>query len=102
MGIDPFPAFLFRVQVMIHDNIYNEISNWNYTAFAEAICSNAGAGLFTAKCKTMGELDAAFKAVQSEENLKKLCFVEVILDRTDCTRELLEWGSRVAASNSRA
>lgn len=31
----------------------------------------------------------------------ELCFIMVVTHRDDCSTELLEWGSRVAAANSR-
>ena len=31
----------------------------------------------------------------------RLCFIEAVIDRDDCSSELLEWGSRVAAANAR-
>ena len=31
----------------------------------------------------------------------ELCFIMVVTHRDDCSKELLEWGSRVAAANSR-
>jgi pyruvate decarboxylase len=30
-----------------------------------------------------------------------LCFIEVIVHKDDTSKELLEWGSRVSAANSR-
>jgi hypothetical protein len=32
---------------------------------------------------------------------RRLCFIEVVVHRDDCSHELLEWGSRVSAANSR-
>ena len=31
----------------------------------------------------------------------RLCFIECFVHRDDCSKELLEWGSRVASANSR-
>jgi hypothetical protein len=31
----------------------------------------------------------------------RLCFIEAVIHTDDCSRELLEWGSRVAAYNAR-
>jgi TPP-dependent 2-oxoacid decarboxylase len=31
-----------------------------------------------------------------------VAFIEVIVDKDDCSKELLEWGSRVANANGRA
>lgn len=32
---------------------------------------------------------------------ESLCFIEVIVHKDDTSKELLEWGSRVSAANSR-
>lgn len=42
-------------------------------------------------------LDAIAKAKASDT----LCFIEVVLDKNDCNKNLLEWGARVALYNSR-
>jgi pyruvate decarboxylase len=56
---------------------------------------------------------ALFLQVRTEEELieaiatatgaKKdcLCFIEIIVHKDDTSKELLEWGSRVSAANSR-
>ena len=31
----------------------------------------------------------------------RLCFIECFTHRDDCSKELLEWGSRVASANGR-
>ncbi|XP_010922580.1 pyruvate decarboxylase 2 [Elaeis guineensis] len=89
----------YTIEVEIHDGPYNVIKNWNYTALVDAIHNGEG------KCWTM--------KVQCEEELKEaiqtalgpkkdcLCFIEVIVHKDDTSKELLEWGSRVSAANSR-
>lgn len=54
-----------------------------------------------------------FSQVRTEEELTEaleaalgpkkdcLCFIEVIVHKDDTSKELLEWGSRVSAANSR-
>ncbi len=49
---------------------------------------------------TPAELTAALEAAGGEA-AEKLCLIEVQLHPEDCSRELLEWGARVAAYNSR-
>lgn len=34
-------------------------------------------------------------------NQPTVCHAQVVVHRDDCSKELLEWGSRVAAANSR-
>lgn len=43
------------------------------------------------------------KAIDMSMGAKKdcLCFIEVIVHKDDTSKELLEWGSRVSAANSR-
>ena len=47
--------------------------------------------------KTVGELGEAIRQAQAHEGL---ALIECVIHRDDCTKELLEWGSRVAAANS--
>jgi len=43
------------------------------------------------------------EAIETATGSKKdsLCFIEVIAHKDDTSKELLEWGSRVSAANSR-
>ena len=43
------------------------------------------------------------EAIENATGPKKdcLCFIEVIVHKDDTSKELLEWGSRVSAANSR-
>lgn len=43
------------------------------------------------------------EAIETANGAKKdcLCFIEVIVHKDDTSKELLEWGSRVSAANSR-
>jgi pyruvate decarboxylase len=49
------------------------------------------------KCEE--ELTAAIETALGEKD--SLCFIEVIAHKDDTSKELLEWGSRVSAANSR-
>jgi thiamine pyrophosphate-dependent acetolactate synthase large subunit-like protein len=48
--------------------------------------------------RTEGELDRALAEALAHDGP---CLVECLLDRDDCSRELLEWGRRVATANAR-
>lgn len=50
--------------------------------------------------RTEKDLDEALSVIGSEHK-DKLCFVEVKLNPNDCSRELLEWGARIAKYNAR-
>ncbi|XP_026435245.1 pyruvate decarboxylase 2 isoform X2 [Papaver somniferum] len=89
----------YTIEVEIHDGPYNVIKNWNYTKFVDAIHNGEGK-CWTTKVKTEEELiEAIAKATGDEKD--SLCFIEVLVHKDDTSKELLEWGSRVSAANSR-
>ncbi|XXG44343.1 hypothetical protein AAC387_Pa01g4174 [Persea americana] len=89
----------YTIEVEIHDGPYNVIKNWNYTALVDAIHNGEGK-CWTAKVRTEEELKEAIQTA-NEEKKDCLCFIEVIVHKDDTSKELLEWGSRVSAANSR-
>lgn len=40
-------------------------------------------------------------ATARDEHKESLCFIEVLVHKDDTSKELLEWGSRVASANGR-
>nr|GEZ02505.1 pyruvate decarboxylase 2 [Tanacetum cinerariifolium] len=89
----------YTIKVEIHDGPYNEIKNWNYTGLVEAIHNGEG------KCwtkKVFCEEDL-IEAIETAKGAKKDClrFIEVMAHKDDTSKELLEWGSRMSAANSR-
>ncbi|KAL0379761.1 UNVERIFIED_CONTAM: Pyruvate decarboxylase 2 [Sesamum angustifolium] len=89
----------YTIEVEIHDGPYNVIKNWNYTALVDAIHNGEG-NCWTTKVRCEEEL---IEAIKNATEAKKdcLCFIEVIVHKDDTSKELLEWGSRVSAANSR-
>ncbi|KAI0497358.1 hypothetical protein KFK09_020581 [Dendrobium nobile] len=89
----------YTIEVEIHDGPYNVIKNWNYTALVDAIHNGEGK-CWTTKVLYEEDLKAA---IETATGAKKdcLCFIEVIVHKDDTSKELLEWGSRVSAANSR-
>ncbi|KAI9077751.1 hypothetical protein K1719_040237 [Acacia pycnantha] len=89
----------YTIEVEIHDGPYNVIKNWNYTGLIDAIHNGEG-NCWTAKVFCEEEL---IEAIETATGPKKdcLCFIEVIVHKDDTSKELLEWGSRVSAANSR-
>ncbi|EFJ47109.1 hypothetical protein VOLCADRAFT_105183 [Volvox carteri f. nagariensis] len=92
---------------------YNVIKNWDYTGLVRAFHNGQGK-LWTAedpgpvplrilrfihKARTETELEAAIS--EAVRRRGELCFIMAVTHRDDCSKELLEWGSRVAAANSR-
>lgn len=89
----------YTIEVEIHDGPYNVIKNWNYTALVDAIHNGEGK-CWTTKVRYEEELKAAIETATGEKK-DCLCFIEVIVHKDDTSKELLEWGSRVSAANSR-
>ncbi|CAO2199128.1 unnamed protein product [Urochloa humidicola] len=89
----------YTIEVEIHDGPYNVIKNWNYTGLVEAFHNGEGK-CYTAKVRTEEELKEALKEALGPKK-DCLCFIEVIVHKDDTSKELLEWGSRVSAANSR-
>lgn len=89
----------YTIEVEIHDGPYNVIKNWNYTALVDAIHNGEGK-CWTSKVFCEEELVKAI-AVAIGDKKDCLCFIEVVVHKDDTSKELLEWGSRVSAANSR-
>ncbi|KAG8053398.1 hypothetical protein GUJ93_ZPchr0001g31843 [Zizania palustris] len=89
----------YTIEVEIHDGPYNVIKNWNYTGVVEAFHNGKGK-CYTAKVRTEEQLKEAIEEAQGPKK-DCLCFIEVIVHKDDTSKELLEWGSRVSAANSR-
>ncbi|KAK7332021.1 hypothetical protein VNO80_28767 [Phaseolus coccineus] len=89
----------YTIEVEIHDGPYNVIKNWDYTRFVEAIHNGQGK-CWVAKVRTEDDLSEAIRTASGAEK-DSLCFIEVFVHKDDTSKELLEWGSRVAAANSR-
>ncbi|KAJ4970967.1 hypothetical protein NE237_004066 [Protea cynaroides] len=89
----------YTIEVEIHDGPYNLIKNWNYTGFVDAIHNGEG-NCWTTKVRYEEELVEAIKTAMGPKK-DSLCFIEVIVHKHDTSKELLEWGSRVSAANSR-
>ncbi|CAL9105832.1 unnamed protein product [Musa acuminata var. zebrina] len=92
----------YTIEVEIHDGPYNVIKNWNYTGFVDAIHNGEG-NCWTTKASRVTCEEELKEAIEKVMGPKKdcLCFIEVIVHKDDTSKELLEWGSRVSAANSR-
>lgn len=89
----------YTIEVEIHDGPYNIIKNWDYTGLVNAIHNGEGK-CWTSKVRTEEELLEAIATATGAEK-DSLCFIEVFVHKDDTSKELLEWGSRVSAANSR-
>lgn len=88
----------YTIEVEIHDGPDNNIKNWNYAGIMNVFNAGEGNGLGLL-ATTAGELA---EAVSNALAHRGPVLIECALDRDDCSAELLEWGSRVAAANGRA
>ena len=88
----------YTIEVEIHDGPYNNIKNWDYAGLMKVFNAKDGDGLGLLATNG-GELAAAIEKAVAHTAGPTL--IECTIERDDCTRELLEWGTRVAAANSR-
>ena len=89
----------YTIEVEIHDGPYNDVKNWDYAGLIHAFNAEDGHGLGL-RVKSGGELVVAIKAALA--NHKGPTLIECMLDRDDCTSELISWGRLVATANGRA
>jgi pyruvate decarboxylase len=85
------------IEAEIHDGPYNRIKNWDYAGLIKVFNADEGNGLGL-HAATVEELDNAMERALAHAGP---CLVEVPIDSHDCSKELREWGSRVAVANSR-
>ncbi len=87
----------YTIEVEIHDGPYNAINNWSYADLVQVFNAAGGKG-WGCRVTTEGEAEDAIKKALTHDGLS---LIEVVLDKDDCSKDLLEWGARVAACNSR-
>ena len=85
----------YTIEVMIHDGPYNTLQNWNYAAMVDTLKGQSP--ILSHVVRTEGEL---VTALEKAGGFQGLTFIEVILDRTDCNKALLGWGTAVADYNA--
>lgn len=87
----------YAIEVQIHDGPYNVIQNWHYAKLMDVFNRDSKTGLGFLVRNEKELIDAIEKAHAHDG----LSFIEVIIDKDDCNKHLLEWGTRVASYNSR-
>jgi pyruvate decarboxylase len=87
----------YTIEVEIHDGPYNMIKNWDYAALVSAFNAGDGNG-WGVRVGTEGELA---KAITEATDHDGPSLIEVLIDRDDCSKNLLEWGGHVARNNGR-
>jgi pyruvate decarboxylase len=87
----------YTIEVEIHDGPYNRIKNWDYAGLMAVFSAGDGNGLGL-RATTVGELDDAIARAEGHDGP---VMIEVVIDRDDCSGELLAWGAHVAKNNGR-
>jgi pyruvate decarboxylase len=88
----------YTIEVEIHDGPYNNVKNWDYAGLIRVFNAEDGLGIGF-RATNGGELAVAIEKALAHSAGPVL--IECTIDRDDCTRQLLEWGSRVAVANAR-
>lgn len=87
----------YTIEVEIHDGPYNTIKNWDYAGLMKVFSAEDGNG-WGCRATTGDELDSAIEHAYGHDGPS---LIEVMIDRDDCSKDLLEWGARVARNNGR-
>ena len=85
----------YIIEDAIHQGPYNRIKNWDYAGLMQVWTNDEGKGLGL-RAKTAGELTAALSKAMTHDGP---CMIEVAIDPQDCSPNMREWGTRVAAAN---
>ncbi|MCO6044288.1 thiamine pyrophosphate-binding protein [Aeoliella sp. ICT_H6.2] len=87
----------YTIEVEIHDGPYNTINNWQYARLVEVFNGEHGKG---SGCRVATEAELVDAIAQAQQH-DGLSLIEVMIDRDDCSSNLLEWGGHVARNNGR-
>jgi pyruvate decarboxylase len=87
----------YIIEDAIHQGPYNKIKNWDYAGLMNVFTNGEGKGLGL-HAKTGGELSAALATATNHDGP---CMIEVAIDSQDCSLDMREWGTRVAAANGK-
>ncbi|PYI04767.1 putative pyruvate decarboxylase [Aspergillus sclerotiicarbonarius CBS 121057] len=88
----------YTVDVEVGDGIANNIKNWDYTTFLDALNSDDGYGRGY-KVTKAGQLQQAIE--HGLVNRRGPTLIECCIDRADCSRELVVWGHLLGEANKR-
>jgi pyruvate decarboxylase len=88
----------YTIEVEIHDGPYNNIKNWDYAGLIQVFNADDGRGKGF-RAANGGELAQAIRAAQ--DNREGPTLIECLIDRDDCSPELISWGRQVAIANAR-
>lgn len=88
----------YTIEVEIHDGPYNNVKNWDYAGLINVFNAEDGKGRGL-RATNGGELADAIKVALANHDGPTL--IECIIDRDDCTADLISWGHLVAKANGR-
>jgi pyruvate decarboxylase len=88
----------YTIEVEIHDGPYNNIKNWDYAGLIQAFNAEDGRGRGL-RATNGGELKKAIEVAVANHDGPTL--IECIIDRDDCSADLISWGRQVAKANAR-
>lgn len=88
----------YTIEVEIHDGPYNNIKNWDYAGLISVFNGDDGTGIGQ-RATNGGELADAIKVALA--NMEGPTLIECVIDRDDCTSDLISWGHLVAKANGR-
>jgi pyruvate decarboxylase len=88
----------YTIEVEIHDGPYDNIKNWDYAGLIQAFNAEDGNGQGI-RVTNGGELAEAIKVALA--NREGPTLIECIIDRDDCSADLISWGRLVAIANAR-
>jgi pyruvate decarboxylase len=88
----------YTIEVEIHDGPYNNVKNWDYAGLIKAFNAEDGRGRGL-RATNGGELAEAIKIALA--NGEGPTLIECVIDRDDCTSDLISWGRLVATANAR-
>jgi pyruvate decarboxylase len=88
----------YTIEVEIHDGPYNNVKNWDYAGLIQAFNAEDGKGRGL-RATNGEELEKAIAAAVANHDGPTL--IECVIDRDDCSAELISWGREVAIANAR-
>ena len=111
----------YMIEEQIHPGAYNYVQPWRYSRLVEVlhggVCSagnsneqQQGIGSHNQEqkqqqwgwgCQVRTEMALMAAMQEALQDTERLCLIEVVLDRDDCTPEMLEFGARVSMANQR-
>jgi indolepyruvate decarboxylase len=84
----------YTIERVIQDNIYNDLQPWKYHQLPAVFNGES----WSCQVRTEGELEKALSIAQG--NIDRLSFIEVHLDRFDCSQGLTRLGQALRSPHA--